>query len=521
MRLVIIGFFAVLLFVACDNTTANKIDTDTVTDTDNAVVTDDDQSDQSDQTDQTDLTDQSDDLITDNAVTDDTVDETIRPDGDTIGATCTTIEECSVGMFCKKADGDCVGTGVCDIKPEDCTADLGTMVCGCDGRSYTNDCWASSEGVNVLSTGTCPTPTACSGDGINGGCADPATYCKASNDACSGEGFCYIIPLECPDWDFPVCACDDKTYPSRCHAAMQKQGILHDKECGTMNPCSTNDQCSATEFCAKPLGSCSEAVAGKCDNRPPTTDCAMTRAVTPLCGCDDYTYSNECWAAASGAVIDHAGECDGDVMCWRSSECGENEFCQKKTGVCDMGFGVCRPQPPDCPKPEEPAPVCGCDLRGYGDECTAWMNDVAVKHEGECTGADDSMVRYYYSPYAETPDGYLRIVVSPTEVREFWTTDTFSEQFNGNNSVTLTVRFYQSDIPESDYAELQYTLSLPTTLPMGVGFGYEGAYLKWYTFAGVEQGEMVGTVITYEYVRLAAGSEFSALDVKGFNLSMK
>gem|GEM_PF-660166 len=521
MRLVFVWFFAVLLFVACDNTTANKNDTDTLTDQPVTGDTDDIMNDQTDQSDPTVLPDDpiTDDIVTDNPVTDDSVDESTRPDGDTIGATCATIEDCSVGMFCKKSDGDCTGSGVCDIKPDDCTGDE-VSVCGCDGQSYTNECWANNTGVNVLAADVCPTPTACSGDGVNGGCADPATYCRAINDACGGEGFCELIPLECPDWDYPVCACDDKTYPSRCHAEMQKQGILHDKECGSMSPCTTNDQCAETEFCAKPFGTCDTSTMGKCDNRP--TDCEMTRAVAPQCGCDDYTYSNQCWAAAGGAVIAHEGECDGDVMCWGNDECQEEEFCYKKTGVCDMGFGVCRLKPTEpLSPPEEDIPVCGCDGQTYWHEIYAFQAGVSVKHEGECNGPDDSQVRYFFADNAETPDGYLRIVVSPTDIREFWTTDTFIEQFNGNNSVTLTVRFYESDIPESDYAELQYTLSLPTTLPMGIGFGYEGAYLKWYTFAGVEQGEMVGTVITYEYVRLDAGNEVSTLIVSGLNLSVK
>ncbi|HOW51411.1 MAG TPA: Kazal-type serine protease inhibitor domain-containing protein [bacterium] len=519
MRLVFIWVFAVLLFAACDNTTANKSDADTAVD--QTVVTDEDQTDPTDQSDPTDQTDDvsTDDIVTDNPVTDDTVDENERPDGDTIGATCATIEECSVGMFCKKADGDCTGTGVCDIKPDDCTSDK-VYVCGCDGQTYTNACWANNSGLNVLAADVCPTPTACSGDGINGGCADPATYCRPTGNVCGGDGFCEIIPLECPDWDYPVCACDDKTYPSRCHAEMQKQGILHDKECGSMSPCSTNDQCSATEFCAKPLGTCDTTAMGKCDNRP--TDCEMTRAVAPQCGCDDYTYSNQCWAAAAGAVIAHDGECDGDVMCWSKDDCGENEFCEKKTGVCDMGFGVCRPVPPDCPDGEEPD-VCGCDLRTYTDACQADMAGASVKHEGPCTGPDDSQVRYFYADNAETPDGYLRIVVSPTDIREFWTTDTFIEQFNGESSVTITVTFYApGDFVPPDYAVLQYTLSLPATLPMGVGFGYEGAYLKWYDGnSGVEMGEMAGTVITYEYVRLDAGNEVSTLIVSGLNLSVE
>ncbi len=451
-------------------------------------------------------------------MTDDAADESIRPDGDTIGAECKTIDDCSTGMFCKKADGDCAGTGVGDIKPGDCTMES-APVCACDGNSYTNTCWANNAGVNVRANEPCPMPVACSGEGVNGGCADPDTFCRPANDTCGGAGSCLLVPIECPDWNYPVCACDDKTYKSACHAEMQKQGIRHAKECGSMIPCATNDDCAPKEFCAKPLGSCSTSVMGKCDNRP--TDCAMTRAVAPQCGCDNYTYSNQCWAAAAGAVIAHAGECDGDVLCWDSTACGENEYCQKKPGVCDMGFGVCRPVPPDCPDENGPD-VCGCDLREYGDACQAEIGGgTSVKHEGPGNGPDDSMVRYFYADNAETPDGYLRIVVSPTDIREFWTTDTFVEQFNGNSSVTLTVRFYESDLPESDYAELQYTLSLPPTLPMGIGFGYEGSYLKWYSFNGVELGDMQGTIITYEYVRHDAGNEVSTLNVRGLNLSVK
>jgi len=283
--------------------------------------------------------------------------------------------------------------------------------------------------------------------------------------------------------------------------------------------CLTNDDCGAAAYCLKDAGVCDENVVGTCTVRP--ENCFYTRAIVPQCGCDNYTYSNECWAGSAGAVIAHAGECEGDVLCRDASVCGENQYCQKKAGVCDLGMGVCRPVPPDCSDVDEPD-VCGCDLKEYSDACQADMAGASVKHEGKCTDHNDSLVRYFYSDNAESPDGYLKIVVSPVEIKEFYSAETFSEQFlSSENAVVLTVRFYESDILESDYAELQYKLSLPPLLPMGVGFGYEGSHLKWFSFDGGLLGEMDGTVITYEYVQLEAGSEVSTLSVTGLNLSLK
>jgi hypothetical protein len=435
------------------------------------------------------------------------------------GAGCMMIDDCADGMFCRKADGDCTGEGKCDLKPAGDCGGLDDTVCGCDGENYGNRCWANTYGVNIRSAGQCPASAACSGEGPNGGCPGDS-FCRTLRGACAGGGYCTLLPLECPDYGFAVCACDDKTYPSLCHAEMAGQSLLHEGECGSMISCATNDECAPQEFCAKPPGACSEAAPGKCDRRP--DDCYLTRAVAPQCGCDDYTYSNECWAAAAGAVIAHAGECEGDVLCWNNEACVAGEFCQRRAGVCDMGFGVCRAKPADCPAPEEPAPVCGCDLKTYGDECTAWLSDTSVKHSGECTGPDDSLVRYFYADNAESADGYLRIVLAPDNIREFWSADVFDEALNaGRNEATLTIRFYESDIPEADYAELKFSLSLPPLTPYGIGLGYNGSYLRWYDFSGNELGAMAGTILIKEYVPLDSGSQVSTLRVEGLNLSVE
>jgi hypothetical protein len=69
---------------------------------------------------------------------------------------CDPSSGCSTGQYCAIALGACSASGACEDSPRVCP-ELVKLVCGCDGATYDNACFAQQAGVSVDHMGACST----------------------------------------------------------------------------------------------------------------------------------------------------------------------------------------------------------------------------------------------------------------------------------------------------------------------------------------------------------------------------
>jgi hypothetical protein len=146
---------------------------------------------------------------------------------------------CGPGSYCDFGTGSCPSPGsigLCVDRPTACPEPW-APVCGCDGKTYGNDCDARSNAVTIAHTGECETPPpAKTCGGFTGEVCDATEYCDwgAIPNFCGGDdgmGICKKRPITCVPADGIFCACDGKTYESPCAANAAGWGVRKNGPC--------------------------------------------------------------------------------------------------------------------------------------------------------------------------------------------------------------------------------------------------------------------------------------------------